>query len=461
MTKAINETVYFTKEKNTMKKILVLGAGLSSSYLIKYLLDQASTENWQVTVADSNLAAAQQKIHNHEKGNAIAIDIMDTEARQQCIAAHDLVISLLPPTLHILAAKDCINYKKHMVTASYISEEMKQLDAAAKEAGVLLLNECGLDPGIDHLSAMKIIHEIEARGGVVTTFKSFCGGLVAPEYDDNPWNYKFTWNPRNVVLAGQATAKYLEDGVLKFIPSSHIFEQTESVTLSEYGEFESYANRDSLGYIEPYGITKAQTVLRGTLRKKGYSEAWNLLVKLGLTDDSFVIHEANKLTSREWVNAFVPGTDLTQLEERICRHLGIKSNSETFQKLVWLEILSNEPITLTEATPAQILQNVLQRKWKLNAGELDMIVMKHQIEFRIENSELRIESELVVKGEDEVLTAMAKTVGLPMAIAAKLILQNKINSRGVHMPMLPEFYLPILAELETYGVQFIEKERSV
>jgi saccharopine dehydrogenase-like NADP-dependent oxidoreductase len=221
-----------------------------------------------------------------------------------------------------------------------------------------------------------------------------------------------------------------------------------------------------LGYIEPYGITKAQTVLRGTLRQKGYSEAWNLLVKLGLTDDSFVIHEANKLTLREWVNAFVPGTDLTQLEERICKYLGIDSLSQAFQKLVWLGILSNEPITLTEATPAQILQNVLQGKWKLNAGELDMIVMKHQINFEIRTpiavgAKFEIESELVVKGEDEVLTAMAKTVGLPMGIAAKLILQNKIQSRGVHMPILPEFYLPILAELETYGVEFIEKERTV
>lgn len=444
-----------------MKKILVLGAGLSSSYLIKYLLDHASTENWQITVADSNLAAAQLKIHNHSHANAISLNIMDDGARETTIAANDLVISLLPPTLHIVAAKDCIKHKKHLVTASYISEEMEQLDAAAKEAGVLLLNECGLDPGIDHLSAMKIIHEIEERGGTVTSFKSFCGGLVAAEYDNNPWNYKFTWNPRNVVLAGQATAKYLENGVLKFIPVAHIFEQTEQVTLDGYGEFESYANRDSLGYIEPYGITQAKTVLRGTLRKKGYSEAWNLLVKLGLTDDSFVIHEANKLTLREWVNAFVPGTDLAQLENRICKHLNIDAASDSFQKLVWLGILSDERITLHEATPAQILQTVLQQKWKLQSGELDMIVMKHQINFRIENSELRIESELVVKGEDEVLTAMAKTVGLPMAIAAKLILQNKIQSRGVHMPLSKEFYEPILTELETYCVKFVERESQL
>lgn len=452
---------YLKRLNNHMKKILVLGAGLSSSYLIKYLLDHSSTENWQVTVADSNLAAAQDKTNNHPKTVAIELNIVDESARNSAIAQHDLVISLLPPAMHILAAKDCIKHSKHMVTASYISEEMKQLNEAAKAAGVLLLNECGLDPGIDHLSAVKIIHEIAERGGTVTSFKSFCGGLIAPEYDDNPWNYKFTWNPRNVVLAGQATAKYLEDGVLKFIPAAHIFEQTESVSIDGYGDFESYANRDSLGYIEPYGITKAQTVLRGTLRKKGYSEAWNLLVKLGLTDDSFVIHQADTLTLREWVNAFVPGTDLTQLEKRICTHLNIDASSLAFQKLAWLGILSDEKIALREATPAQILQQVLQHKWKLNPGELDMIVMKHQIEFRIESSELRIDSELVVKGENEVLTAMAKTVGLPLAIAAKLILQNKIQSRGVQMPILPEFYNPILAELENYGVRFIEKELAM
>ncbi|MES2559740.1 MAG: saccharopine dehydrogenase C-terminal domain-containing protein [Bacteroidota bacterium] len=441
-----------------MKKILVLGAGLSSSYLINYLLNHAQPENWHVTVADANLAVARQKINNHPIATAIELNITNDSARGKTIAEHDLVISLLPPTMHVLAARDCISYKKHMVTASYISEEMNQLDAAAKEAGILLLNECGLDPGIDHLSALKIIHEIEQRGGTVTSFKSFCGGLVAPEYDDNPWNYKFTWNPRNVVLAGQATAKYLEDGTLKFIPAAHIFEQTESVSIAGYGEFESYANRDSLGYIEPYGITKAHTVLRGTLRKKGFSDAWNLLVKLGLTDDSFTIHQADKLTLREWVNAFVPGTDITKLESRICQYLTIEATSESFQKLQWLGILSDVKITLTEATPAQILQQVLQHKWKLNAGELDMIVMKHQIDLRIENADLRIESELVVKGEDEVLTAMAKTVGLPMAIAAKLILQNKIQSRGVHMPILPEFYNPILAELENFGVRFVETE---
>jgi saccharopine dehydrogenase-like NADP-dependent oxidoreductase len=328
------------------------------------------------------------------------------------------------------------------------------------KAGVLLLNECGLDPGMDHLSAMKIIDEIQEKGGVVTSFKSFCGGLVAPEFDDNPWNYKFTWNPRNVVLAGQSTARYLENSLLKFIPSSHIFEQTESLSISGYGDFESYANRDSLGYIEPYGIKSAQTVLRGTLRRKGYSKAWNLLVQIGLTDDTFVIQHADQLTLRTFLNAFIPGTDLSKLEERLCTFLNISPSSDEFAKLKWLGLLDSIPIMQKEATPAQLLQYVLQDKWKLNKGELDMIVMKHLIQFEIEHKKFEVESDLVVKGEDEIFTAMSKTVGLPMAIAVKHILTGDIHFRGVQMPTTPEFYNPILAELETLGIRFSETRRT-
>jgi saccharopine dehydrogenase-like NADP-dependent oxidoreductase len=439
-----------------MQKILVLGAGLSSSYLIKYLLQQATEYNWQLTIADVSLEVAVRKINNHPSGHAIELNAADNQQRSAHIAQHDLIISMLPAAMHPLVAKDCLLHGKHLVTASYLSDEMNRMDEAAKAAGVLFLNECGLDPGIDHLSAMKIIHDIKAKGGEVISFKSFCGGLVAPEYDDNPWNYKFTWNPRNVVLAGQATARYLEQQTLKFIPPAHIFEQIEPLFTHGYGDFESYANRDSLGYIEPYGITTAHTVLRGTLRKKGYSDAWNLLVKIGLTDDTFTIHHANQLTLRSFVNAFVPGTDISKLEDRVCSFLNVAPDSEPFGKLKWLGLFEPTAIPFEEATPAQILQWVLQDKWKLNAGELDMIVMKHQIEYTHEGAHYAIESDLVVKGEDEVYTAMAKTVGLPMAIATKHILLGTIQSRGVLMPLTPEFYEPILAELETYGVCFHE-----
>jgi len=439
-----------------MKKILVIGAGLSASYLIKYLLDNSSSQLWKITVADADLSNAQHKINNHENGIAAELNINNSNRRSELISENDLVISMLPASMHMLVANDCITHKKHLITASYISEDMQKLHADALKAGVLFLNECGLDPGIDHLSAMKMIHEIQHKNGKITSFKSFCGGLVAPEFDDNPWNYKFTWNPRNVVVAGQATAQFVENGELKFIPQSRIFTQTDPINIDGYGEFESYANRDSLSYIKPYGIESANTVLRGTLRRKGYSINWNNLIKLGLTDDSFIIHDADKLSYREFVSAFTPGHGIHKIEQRVCDFLNIKIESAEFEKLKWLGLFDDEKIKLKEGSPALILQMLLQQKWKLNTGELDMIVMHHQIKYELGSEKLDVSSSLVVKGENEVLTAMAKTVGLPMAIAAKLLLSGNIKARGVVMPITAEFYEPILAELETFGVKFVE-----
>jgi len=448
-----------------MSNILVLGAGLSASYLIKYLLDNASTYHWHITVVDSNIELAKQKINGHTNGNAIACNIANDKQRFELISNHDIVVSLVPPALHILAAKDCILLRKHLVTASYITNEMRALDAEATTAGVLLLNECGLDPGIDHLSAMRLIDEMKSNGFAITSFKSFCGGLVAPTFDDNPWNYKFTWNPRNVVVAGQATAKYLENNTIKFITPSHIFDQTESISVNGYGAFESYANRDSLAYIEPYGIQTAHTVLRGTLRKKGFCEAWNLLVKIGLTDDTFIIRNTSTLTMRSLVNSFVPGTDLAKVESRVCQFLKIREDSFLFQQLKWLGLFEDTSITLTDATPAQILQQLLQQKWKLKQGELDMIVMKHIMQFEgmVEGQKATIEteSELVVLGENDTLTAMAKTVGLPLAIAVKNILLGNIKSRGVQLPTTAEFYEPILQELTLFCSSFIERKHKI
>lgn len=438
-----------------MKKIIVIGAGLSSSYLIKYLLDNAQQNNWHLTVADADKNIAEKKVANNTHGSAAELNINDDVKLNNLISYHDLIISMLPASMHIKVAKCCITYKKHLITASYISAEMQALHTDALKANVLFLNECGLDPGIDHLSAIKMITEIKNKGGKIISFKSFCGGLVAPEFDDNPWNYKFTWNPRNVIVAGQATARYIENGELKFIPPSRIFTQTEEIKVDGYGDFESYANRDSLGYIKPYGIENATTVLRGTLRRKGYSINWNNLVKLGLTDDTFMIYDADKLSYREFVSAFTPGHGIEILEQRVCDFLNININSEAFINLKWLGLFDDKKIILHEATPAQILQHLLQQKWKLKIGELDMIVMQHILKYDFESTIYEVKSSLVVKGEDEVLTAMAKTVGLPMAIAAKLLLNGKIKSRGVVIPISKEFFEPILSELETFGVKFI------
>ena len=439
-----------------MKKILVIGAGLSSSYLIKYLLANAKKENWQVTIADQSVDLAKQKIGSSKHGIALAFNINNQNEREEAIKNTDLVVSLLPPALHIIAAHDCIKFKKNLVTASYVTPPMQSLNEAALKANVLFLNEIGLDPGIDHLSAMEMIHKIQKDGGNITSFKSFCGGLVAPEFDTNPWNYKFTWNPRNVILAGQATAQYLENGLIKFIPPNRIFEQTATVNISNYGVFEMYANRDSLSYIEPYGLQKATTVIRGTLRKKGFSQSWNLLVKLGLTDDSFCIHNSNVLSYRDLVASFLSGANHGNVEEVFCAFFNITKASKDFKRVKWLGLFTNEMIGLENATPAQILQHLLQQKWLLEKTDLDMIVMKHEIAFELNNKKQKINSTLVVKGEDKTYTAMAKTVGLPMAIACKLILQNKIKAKGVQIPITAEFYKPILAELAKNGIEFIE-----
>jgi saccharopine dehydrogenase-like NADP-dependent oxidoreductase len=440
-----------------MKNILVIGAGLSSSYLIKYLLEQANIFNWQITIADSNIEAAESKIANQKNAKAIKLNATDNEQVEQLVSANDLIISLLPAFMHIYVARNCVSLKKHLITASYVSPEMQSLHNNAINNDVLLLNECGLDPGIDHLSAMKIIDEVKAKGGSIDVFKSFCGGLVAPEFDDNPWNYKFTWNPRNVVVAGQSTAQYLEQNELKFIPPQRIFTQTEEIQIENQGSFECYANRDSLSYIKPYGIESAHTVLRGTLRKKGYSKAWNNIVKLGLTDDSFVIHNTQNLTYRELVSAFTPGNDISKLEQRACDFLNLTQEQDEFKKLVWLGLFDDTKINIPEGSPAFILQQLLPQKWKLQKGELDMIVMYHEIEASYPNKKEKISSALVVKGENEILTAMSKTVGLPMAIAAKHLMLGDIKLRGVVIPTMPELYNPILIELAEYGISFEEK----
>jgi saccharopine dehydrogenase-like NADP-dependent oxidoreductase len=363
---------------------------------------------------------------------------------------------MLPATMHISVAKDCVRFKKHLVTASYISKEMQDLNNDATAAGIILLNECGLDPGIDHASAMKIIDEIHHNGGELISFKSFCGGLVAPESNDNPWGYKFSWNPRNVILAGQGTAQYIENGEYKYIPYNRLFTQTNTVEMKGVGKYDAYANRDSLSYRKVYGIEKIPTMLRGTLRNEGYCKAWNVFVALGLTDDTYKIEASDSLTYNQLVNAFLPQGNKSA-KEKLIAFMGNNMDAETLSKIEWTGILSGEKIKLSNATPAQILQELLERKWLLKEHDKDMIVMQHQFKYTNNKATKQITSSLVVKGEDQVYTAMAKTVGLPLAIATKLILQDKIAARGVVIPTIKEIYQPLLNELETLGVKFEEE----
>ncbi|MES2139961.1 MAG: saccharopine dehydrogenase C-terminal domain-containing protein [Bacteroidota bacterium] len=447
-----------------MKNILVIGAGRSASSLIKYLLDNSIKESWNVTVGDISLDLVKQKTADHPNARAIVFDITNDLQREEEIKRADIVVSMLPASMHLDVAKDCVRFKKHLTTASYVSKEMAELDAEAKAAGIILMNEIGLDPGIDHASAMKVIDHIHAQGGELISFKSYCGGLVAPENNDNPWGYKFSWNPRNVVLAGQGTAQYIENNEYKYIPYNRLFTQINTIEIDGYGSFDAYANRDSLSYRKFYNIPAIPTMLRGTLRMPGYCKAWNVFVKLGFTDDTYKIEASDKLTYRQLLEAFLPeGKQSTK--EKLIAFMGAESDAEIMSKIEWLGIFEDKKIRLANASPAQILQDLLEEKWKLQAHDKDMIVMQHQFEFMLPDASITegkksrlIKSSLVVKGEDQTYTAMSKTVGLPLAITTKLILQGKINAHGVLIPTTKDIYEPLLAELESFGIKFVEVE---
>lgn len=441
-----------------MKRILILGAGLSASTLIKYLLEHSEDNNWQVVVGDISLETAQSKVAGYKNGTALEFDMNNSEQLQSEISNSDAVISMLPAFMHPIVAKECVKQSKHMITASYVSEAMKELHEEASNKGIALLNELGVDPGIDHMSAMKVINEIKSKGGKLMSFMSNTGGLVAPEYDNNPWNYKLTWNPRNVVLAGQGVAQYKEAGRLKFIPYHQLFKRTINVEVLDYGKFEVYPNRDSLKYREIYSIEDIPTILRGTMRRPGYAEAWQTFVYLGVTDDTFKIKDSEKLTHRQFINSFLPYDIVSPIEEKLANYVGIEMDSEIMRKLKWLGIFDETLVGIKNATPAQILQKILEDKWKLGADDKDMIVMQHQFIYELNGKKKQITSSMVVIGEDTTHTAMSITVGTPVAIATKMLLTGKINVSGVHVPIIPEIYEPILAELENYKIKFIEEE---
>jgi len=441
-----------------MSNILVIGAGRSATSLIDYLLKNSTEFNWKITVADVDKNLAEEKVAGHPNANAVSFNIADKDKRREIIQKHDVVISMLPAFMHGDIAKDCVEFGKHMATASYISAEMKALDKEAKTKNILLLNECGLDPGIDHASAMKVIDEIKHREGKILSFKSYCGGLVAPESNNNPWGYKFSWNPRNVVLAGQGTAQYLHNDHLKFIPYNRLFTETNVIEIEGYGKFDAYANRDSIGYIDSYGLSEVNTMLRGTLRQHGYCRAWNVFVKLGLTDDTLKITNADKLTYTELINSFLPSLK-GNAKEKVKSFMKDEYDSATEFMLDYLELFSDKKIELKEGTAAQLLQALLEEKWKLQEHDKDMIVMQHQFEYTLPNEPQlhKLISSLVVIGKDQHHTAMALTVGLPLAITIKNFLAKKFTLSGVQIPVKKEIYLPLLKELEEHKIIFTEK----
>ncbi|KQO34466.1 saccharopine dehydrogenase [Flavobacterium sp. Leaf82] len=442
-----------------MRSILIIGAGRSASSLIRYLLSKSESENLHLVVADLSLALAEKKTQNHPNATPIALNIFETDERKAAIEKASIVISMLPAHLHIEIAKDCLEFKKHLVTASYISDAMQALDEEAKKNNLIFMNEIGLDPGIDHMSAMKVIDEIRAKGGNMLLFESFCGGLVAPECDNNLWNYKFTWAPRNVVLAGQGgAAKFIQEGTYKYIPYGTVFRRTEFLEVEGYGKFEAYSNRDSLKYRSIYGLDDILTLYRGTIRRVGYSKAWNMFVQLGMTDDSYIMEGSENMSYREFVNSFLPyhPTDSVEIKTRLI--LKIDQDDIMWDKLLELDLFNpDKKVNLPNATPAQILEKILSDSWTLEPNDKDMIVMYHKFGYELNGKKQQIDSKMVCTGDDQTYTAMAKTVGLPVAMATLLILNGKITTPGVQLPIKKEVYLPILKELEEYGVIFNEQ----
>jgi saccharopine dehydrogenase-like NADP-dependent oxidoreductase len=439
-----------------MTNILVFGAGKSSSYLIKYLLESSSKYYWQVTVADTNLNAALSKIADHSFGTAVQLDIHEEILRKRQISNANLVISLLPPSLHYIVAKDCIDLKKNLITASYLSDEIKSLHVDARNAGLLFMNEIGLDPGIDHMSAMKIIDEVERLGADIYSFKSYCGGLVTPENDNNPWHYKISWNPRNIVNAGKSGADYLVSGFEKHLKYEDLFKEYEMIKVPTLGNLASYANRDSLSYKSYYGLEKVKTMLRATFRYEEFCLGWNSIIQLGLTKDDVKFHEEG-LTYYDW---FMKATDNIKGKSSFEKIMSVTSKEQVLviNLIQWLGLFESEEINMTEEmSSSDILLKRIEEKWKMEEHDRDMIVMHHEFEYARKNIETKLSSTLIVKGEDKTYTAMAKTVGLPMAIFAKLFLTGKIkNLVGVQIPIMKDVYKPVLKELASLGIEFSE-----
>jgi saccharopine dehydrogenase-like NADP-dependent oxidoreductase len=440
-----------------MNTILVLGAGRSSSSLIKYLLEAGAVRDWQIKVGDVSDEAARQRIAHATNGSALRFDIHDEVLAKTTIASADVVISLLPANLHPLVAKMCLSMRKHFLNASYVSDEIKSMHDDAMSNDLLFLNECGLDPGIDHMSAMRVIDAIKNHGGELTSFESFTGGLIAPETDpQNPWRYKFTWNPRNVVMAGQGTAKYLLNGEYKYIPYQQLFKRTTPVSVLDTW-YEGYPNRDSLKYLSTYGLDGIKTMIRGTLRNAGYCDAWNVLVQLGCCDDTYEMEGVERMTHHDFISAFLMVDNLSSAEESLCSTFKLSANGEEMRRLSWSGLFSKENVGLKKGTPAQVLEHILNKKWKLSPGDKDFIVMWHQFGYLKDGVVRKAQSYMTVKGDDEIQTAMANTVGLPLAIACKLLLEGKIKERGVVIPIKKEIYEPVLSELKDLGIEVTEQ----
>ncbi len=443
-----------------MKKIFVIGAGRTATALISYLIQNAGKYQWEIIVGDFDYTLAEQKIGNHPHCRAIKFDALDDSQRRREISNADIVISFLPPAMHELIAEECLKQKTNMVTASYVSQGMMKLDDEVRKKGLIFLNEMGLDPGIDHMDVMQLKEKVDSDGGEIISLKSFCGALISPESDDNPWHYKFTWSPMNVILAGQGNARYKENSEIIEVPYDKLFVNTEKINVHGLGSFEAYPNRDSISYIQKYGLNGVRDFYRGTLRRPGFCEAWDALRKIGLTNNERIWNNTRDLTYSEWVRSSLPFTNGKPLEDEIASYLHISKDDEVFKKIYWLDLFSHRRINNGQATSAQILLNLLMDKWEFREGDRDMVVLQTEIVYKSQNCRKKISSSMIFKGKDKLNTAMTYTGGLPVGIAVKLIATGAIKEKGVVIPVYSDIYKPILKELEEYGIKFNESETA-
>ena len=440
-----------------MQTILVAGAGKSSIYLIEYLLSHAPRNKWKVIIADGDANAIAEKINNNPFAEAAAVDITKAATREGLVKRSDIVVSLMPPHLHILLAKDCLKHKKNLITSSYISDEMQEMDAAVKKAGLMFMCEMGLDPGIDHMTANKIIHSIQRVAGSITSFKSYCGGLIAPENDNNPWHYKFSWNPKNIITAGMGGAKFLQLGKHIEVSYEKMFEHNKKIKVGDVGMLAYYPNRDSLKYLDIYDIPDIQTFVRATLRHPTFCKGWNAIVALGLTtQDDLIDGKGNTYAS--WVKSKIGYSGGLPLSHYVSKILNVTADDKVIGMLEWLGIFEDSTLKPGQHSSGDILLDLLLGKWKMASAEKDMVVMQHEVEYLHKGHKVKLTSSMIIKGENREHSAMAKTVGLPMGILARMVLSNKIvPPTGVLLPSMPSIYRPILTELAHHGITFNEE----
>jgi saccharopine dehydrogenase-like NADP-dependent oxidoreductase len=442
-----------------MKKVLLLGAGLVSRPLVQYLLSQPEFE---VTVASRTVSKAEKLVGDHERGKAHEWQVSQEEELNKLISDHDLAISLLPYTYHTKVANVCIQFKKHLITTSYVSDEMISLDADAKAAGILLLNEIGLDPGIDHMSAKRIIDDVHQREGQILAFSSYCGGLPAPEANDNPFGYKFSWSPRGVLMAGMNDARFLKEGKEVNIPGKDLFDHFEQVEIEGLGKLERYPNRDSVPYVETYSIPETKIMFRGTLRNLGWCPTMKKIAELGLLN----LEERSNLKDMTCAQftSMVMGTDSAEnISRQVAERLDLKSDSDILDRLEWLGLFSEAPIPENQNTFLDVLVPIFLNKMEYKPGERDMIILHHEFQAYYPSSgeKERLTSTLIDYGIPDGDSAMSRTVSLPAAIAARMILEGKISGKGVMIPVQPSIYNPVLDELEQLNIKCVENTHKL